>query len=145
MTTYLNTKLTIDEPSEIELARISEARIMEKGAALNNRVQSYLSKNAVWGDIVTPTEKILNFVKYRQIDKLMKNYIIRAIVSAVAFTVVYVILDIIFGHVNSFRDYAVQAVIFGVLFGLFSYLDDKGWNSWEKIGDLFKKKDKNQR
>ena len=74
----------------------------------------------------------------------MKNYIIRAIVSAVAFTVVYVILDIIFGHVNSFRDYAVQAVIFGVLFGLFSYLDDKGWNSWKKIGDLFKKKDKNQ-
>ena len=73
-------------------------------------------------------------------EYVMKNYIIKAIVAAVAFTVVYVILDLIFGHLHSFRDYAVQAVIFGVLFGVFGILDEKGWNSWKKIGSLFKRK-----
>ncbi|MDD6253664.1 MAG: hypothetical protein ACI3ZO_05285 [Candidatus Cryptobacteroides sp.] len=70
----------------------------------------------------------------------MKNYIIKAIVSAAAFTVVYIILDLISGHLQSFREYAVQAVIFGVLFGLSSILDEKGWNSWKKVGGLFKRK-----
>ena len=76
-------------------------------------------------------------------DKLnfeMKNYFIRAIVSAVAYTIVYLLLDLIFGKVHSFFEYVVQAVIFGILFGLFSYLDDKGWNSWKKVADLFKRK-----
>jgi len=70
----------------------------------------------------------------------MKTYIIKAILAAVAFTVVYVILDLIFGHLHSVRDYAVQAVIFGVLFGVFGILDEKGWNSWKKISSLFKRK-----
>ena len=70
----------------------------------------------------------------------MKNYIIRAIVSAVAYTIIYLLLDLIFGKMHSIREYAVQAVCFGVLFGLFSFLDDKGWNSWKKAGDLFKRK-----
>ena len=76
-------------------------------------------------------------------DKLnfeMKNYFIRAIVSAVAYTIVYLLLDLIFGKVHSFFEYVVQAVIFGILFGLFSYLDDKGWNSWKKVADLLKRK-----
>lgn len=70
----------------------------------------------------------------------MKKYIIRAIVSAVAFTIVYLLLDLVFGKMHSFREYAVQAVIFGVLFGVFGFLDEKGLNSWKKIGDLFKSK-----
>ncbi len=70
----------------------------------------------------------------------MKNYLFRAIVSAVAFTIVYLLLDLILGHMHTFREYAVQAVIFGALFGIFSFLDDKGWNSWKKVGDLFKRK-----
>ena len=70
----------------------------------------------------------------------MKNYFIRAIVSAVAYTIVYLLLDIVFGNMHSFREYAIQAVVFGVLFGLFSFLDDKGWNSWRKVGSLFKRK-----
>ena len=68
----------------------------------------------------------------------MKNYLVRAVVPAVAFTIVYLLLDLVFGNMHSFREYAVQAVIFGVLFGLFIYLDDKGWNSWKKVGGLFK-------
>lgn len=70
----------------------------------------------------------------------MKKYIIRAIVSAVAFTIVYLLLDLVFGKMHSFREYAVQAIIFGVLFGVFGFLDEKGLNSWKKIGGLFKSK-----
>ena len=70
----------------------------------------------------------------------MKDYIIRAIVSAAAFTIVCLLIDLVFGNMHSVREYAVQAVVFGVLFGLFVYLDDKGWNSWKKIGGLFKRK-----
>ena len=69
----------------------------------------------------------------------MKNYFIRAIVSAVAYTIVYLLLDIVLGNMHSFREYAIQAICFGVLFGLFSFLDDKGWNSWKKVGGLFKR------
>ncbi len=65
----------------------------------------------------------------------MKNYFIRAIVSAVAFTIVYLLLDLVFGNAHSFREYAVQAVIFGVLFGLFSFLDDKVQKSRKKVDD----------
>ena len=70
----------------------------------------------------------------------MKNYIIKALVATVAYIVVCLLFDLIFGHLHSFREYAVQSVIFGVLFGLFVHLDEKGWNSWKKVGDLFKKK-----
>lgn len=59
----------------------------------------------------------------------MKNYFIRAIFSAVAFTVVCLLLDLLFRDMQSVREYAVQAVVFGILFGLFNYLDDKDWNS----------------
>ena len=55
----------------------------------------------------------------------MKNYFIRAIVSAVAFTIIYLLIDLIFGNMHSVREYAVQAAIFGVLSGLFGFMDDK--------------------
>ena len=74
----------------------------------------------------------------------MKNYIIRSLVAAIAFTVVYVLFDLIIGDLESFRKYAVQTVIFGVLFGLFGYLEDKGWISWKKVGALFKRKTKDE-
>lgn len=68
----------------------------------------------------------------------MKNYFIRAIVSAVGYTVIYLLMDFVFQNRHSVREYVAQAVVFGVIFGLFSYLDDKGWNSWKKIENLFK-------
>ncbi|MBO6169780.1 MAG: hypothetical protein J6O51_07385 [Bacteroidales bacterium] len=70
----------------------------------------------------------------------MKDYIIRAVAFSVAYTVFCLLLDLVFGKVHSVREYAVQAIVFGVLFVLFKYLDDKGWNSWKKVGDLFKRK-----
>ena len=70
----------------------------------------------------------------------MKKYIIRAIEFMVGFTIIYLLLDLVIGEMQSFREYIIHAVIVGVLVGVGSYLDDKGWNSWKKIGGLFKHK-----
>ena len=70
----------------------------------------------------------------------MKKYIIRTIEFMVGFTIIYLLLDLVIGEMQSFREYIIHAVIVGVLVGVGSYLDDKGWNSWKKIGGLFKHK-----
>ena len=70
----------------------------------------------------------------------MKKYIIRAIEFMVGFTIICLLLDLVIGEMQSFREYIIHAVIVGVLVGVGSYLDDKGWNSWKKIGGLFKRK-----
>ena len=70
----------------------------------------------------------------------MKRYFLKAIVPAIVFTVIYFLIDIAIGKNRPFLDYAMQAIIFIVVFGLGTYLDDKGWNSWKKIGSLFKRK-----
>ena len=58
----------------------------------------------------------------------------------VGFTIICLLLDLVIGEMQSFREYIIHAVIVGVLVGVGSYLDDKGWNSWKKIGGLFKRK-----
>ena len=68
----------------------------------------------------------------------MKKYIIRAIEFMVGFTIICLLLDLVIGEMQSSREYIIHAVIVGVLVGVGSYLDDKGWNSWKKIGGLFK-------
>lgn len=70
----------------------------------------------------------------------MKKYFLKAIVPAIAFSVIYFLIDIAIGKNHSFLDYAIQTIIFIVVIGLGTYLDDKGWNSWKKIGSLFKRK-----
>ena len=70
----------------------------------------------------------------------MKKYFLKAIVLAIAFSVIYFLIDIAIGKNHPFLDYAIQTIIFIVVFGLGTYLDDKGWNSWKKIGSLFKRK-----
>ena len=70
----------------------------------------------------------------------MKKYFIRAIVFMVGFTIAYLLLDFITGEMQSFHEYVVHAVILGVLVGVGWYLNDKGWNSWKKVGSLFKRK-----
>ena len=70
----------------------------------------------------------------------MKKYFLKAIVPAIAFTVIYFLIDIVIGKNHFFLDYAIQAIIFIVVFGLGNYLDDKGWNPWKKVEGLFKRK-----
>jgi len=62
----------------------------------------------------------------------MKTYIIKAISAAVCYLAVYLILDAIFGSFHTVKEYAVQCVLFGLIFGLFLFLEGKG---------IFKKKD----
>jgi hypothetical protein len=70
----------------------------------------------------------------------MKRYFLKAIVPAIVFTVIYFLIDIVIGKNHPFIDYAIQTIIFIVVIGLGIYLDDKGWNSWKKIGNLFIRK-----
>jgi hypothetical protein len=67
----------------------------------------------------------------------MKNYFIKSIIFALAYAL---LMFLIFGDDFSFIEYSVQALIFGVIVGLSCFFDDKGWNSWKKIGNLFKRK-----
>jgi len=70
----------------------------------------------------------------------MKKYFLKAIVPAIVFTVIYFLINMVIGKDYPFSDYATQAIIFMVVFGLGTYLDDRGWNSWKKVISLFKRK-----
>lgn len=69
----------------------------------------------------------------------MKKYILKVLFFSVAYMVFSALLDIIFHGLKPMTDYLVQGVLFAFLVVVLKYLDDKGWNSWEKIGHLFKK------
>lgn len=69
----------------------------------------------------------------------MKKYILKVLLFSVAYMVFSALLDIIFHELKPMTDYLVQGILFAVLVVVLKYLDDKGWNSWEKIGHLFKK------
>ena len=70
----------------------------------------------------------------------MKKYFIRAIITLAFFVIFYILLDIIWGNVPTFRECAVQTLICGVAIGVGYYMEHKGWDSWKKIGGLFKRK-----
>lgn len=70
----------------------------------------------------------------------MKKYFLKAIVLAIVFTVIYFLINMVTGKDYPFSDYAIQAIIFMVVFGLGTYLDDRGWNSWKKVISFFKRK-----
>lgn len=55
----------------------------------------------------------------------MKNYFVRAVVAALVFSIVYFLLDFTTGNIRSLREYAVQAIVFVVIFVLSNYLYDK--------------------
>lgn len=69
----------------------------------------------------------------------MKKYILKVLFFSVAYMVFSAFLDIIFHELKPMTDYLVQGILFAVLVVVLKYLDDKGWNSWERIGNLFKK------
>ena len=72
---------------------------------------------------------------------MMKKFFLKVIIPAIAFTVIYFLIDIIIiGRNLLLGDYAKQTIIFIVVFMLGNYIDDKGWNSWKKIRSLFKRK-----
>ena len=55
----------------------------------------------------------------------MKRYIIIAIVAALSFTVIFVVLDAIFRGLRPFLFYLAGAIVFGLLSGIAEYLKEK--------------------
>ena len=55
----------------------------------------------------------------------MKRYIIIAIVAAISFSVVFVVLDAIFRGLRPFLFYFSGAIVFGLLSGIVEYLKEK--------------------
>lgn len=55
----------------------------------------------------------------------MKRYIITAIIAALSFTVIFVILDAIFRGLSPFLFYFAGAIVFGLFSGLVEYLKEK--------------------
>ena len=55
----------------------------------------------------------------------MKRYIIIAIVAALSFTVIFVILDAIFRGLRPFLFYFAGAIVFGLFSGIVEYLKEK--------------------
>lgn len=55
----------------------------------------------------------------------MKRYIITAIIAALSFTVIFVILDAIFRGLRPFLFYFASAIVFGLFTGFVEYLKEK--------------------
>ena len=55
----------------------------------------------------------------------MKRYITVAIVAALSFTVIFVILDAIFRGLRPFLFYLASAIVFGLFSGIVEYLKEK--------------------
>ena len=55
----------------------------------------------------------------------MKRYVIIAIVAAISFSVVFVVLDAIFRGLRPFLFYLAGAIVFGLLSGIVEYLKEK--------------------
>lgn len=78
--------------------------------------------------------------KKDRIITAMKNFIVRAIVAMLVYIVFNIAFDAIWRELKPVGEYLVSASVFGLLFGLFLSLDSKGWNSWKRVGELFKRK-----
>ena len=55
----------------------------------------------------------------------MKRYIITAIVAALSFSAIFVILDAIFRGLRPFLFYLSGAIVFGLFSGIVEYLKEK--------------------
>ena len=66
----------------------------------------------------------------------MKKYFLKAVLQAITLTVIDFLID----RNHTLADYAINAIIIIIVLGLAAYLDDKGWNSWERVISLVKRK-----
>ena len=55
----------------------------------------------------------------------MKRYIIIAIIAALSFAVIFVVLDAIFRGLRPFLIYFAGAIVFGLFSGIVEYLKEK--------------------
>ena len=71
---------------------------------------------------------------------MMGKYIRKALILFVGFVVTFALFDSIFRELKPLIAYLIKGAISTLFCILFIYFDDKGWNSWKKIGSLFKRK-----
>ncbi len=75
------------------------------------------------------------------IIKIMKiKYIRRALILYVGYFITFGCFDAIFREIKPFEVYAIDSLLVTAFVLVCIYFDDKGWNSWKRIGSLFRKK-----
>ena len=80
----------------------------------------------------------------------MKKYIRKALILYVGYCITFGCIDAIFRELKPLKEYAIDsffvtAFVLVFIYFDFIYFDDKGWNSWKRIGHLFRKKNKEQK
>lgn len=71
---------------------------------------------------------------------MIRKYIGKALVLYVGYFIICGGLDAIFRGLKPLQEYAIAGLLFTAFVLVLDYFDDKGWNSWKRIGDLFRKK-----
>ena len=71
---------------------------------------------------------------------MTRKYIGKALVLFVGYFIICGGLDAIFRELKPLQEYAIAGLLFTAFVLVLNYFDDKGWNSWKRIGDLFRKK-----
>ena len=70
---------------------------------------------------------------------MVKKFILRALKLYVLYFIIICGFDAIFRQLKPFEVYAITGLFFTAFVLVFNYCDDKGWNSWKRIGNLFRK------
>jgi hypothetical protein len=71
---------------------------------------------------------------------MIRKYIGKALVLFVGYFIICGGLDAIFRGLKPLQEYAIAGLLFTAFVLVLDYFDDKGWNSWKRIGGLFRKK-----
>jgi hypothetical protein len=71
---------------------------------------------------------------------MIRKYIGKALVLYVGYFIICGGLDAIFRGLKPLQEYAIAGLLFTAFVLVLDYFDDKGWNSWKRIGGLFRKK-----
>jgi hypothetical protein len=71
---------------------------------------------------------------------MIRKYIGKALVLYVGYFIICGGLDAMFRGLKPLQEYAIAGLLFTAFVLVLNYFDDKGWNSWKRIGGLFRKK-----
>ena len=75
---------------------------------------------------------------------MIKKYILKALKFYLLYVIFFCGFDAIFLQLKPLEVYATSGLFFTAFVLIFNYLDDKGWNSWKRVGNLFLKKNNKQ-
>lgn len=70
----------------------------------------------------------------------MKKILINILTLAILYIVIFVVIDALANELHPLYEYAWKGTLFSAIVILVSYLNEHGWNSWEKVFGIFKKR-----